>query len=207
MMKNETPTGKTQAELDNDDSILSSLSNIAYSDKSINVVNRTRNSRFWFKIETTKEIVKVQKEVMLKKALTNIDQEVESRLVGYRKELSPELKTNIEKVREFFLTEVAPLTLASSAGSIQSQQVVQRLLDSDVDSQIFARFDNMVNRAATLKMANFVASYFGLEPSNVQSLIGTPQNDNQDFKALMKAIQSLPSKGDLEKVIDEKAKH
>ena len=206
-MKNETPTGKTQAELDNDDSILSSLSNIAYSDKSSNVVNRTRNSRFWFRIETTKEMVEVKKEVMVKKALTNIDQEVESRLVGYRKELSPELKTNIEKVREFFLTEVAPLTLASSAGSIQSQQVVQRLLDSDVDSQIFARFDNMVNRAATLKMANFVASYFGLDSSSIQSLIGTPQNDNEDFKALMKAIQSLPSKGDLEKVIDEKTKH
>jgi hypothetical protein len=204
MNKPETPTGLDQATLDQEDTMLSSLTNIAYSDPSLQKRTESGKSRFWFVVESTAEMISRKQKRMEPKAIEHIDAEVEARLMTYKQELKPALKEKISRVREFFLTEIAPLTLASSGGSIQSREVVQRLLETDVDSAIFARFDNMVNRAAVLKLANFVASYFDLPDSQIPSLLGSTQVEDPELKAMLNMLKTMPSKQDLEKMLDAK---
>ena len=202
----ETPTGKPQATMDKEDSILSSLTTIAYATPvtPVATARKTRTSRFWFTLTSTEDFVKTRKAKLTNHAKEHIDAEVEERLVGFREELAPELAAKIAQVREFFLTEVAPLTMASSGGAIQSREVVQRLLGTPVDEAIFSRFENMVNRAATLKMAAFVAKYFGLAKEDIAALIGNaPQQDNE-YKNIMAALRQLVTKQDLERLSQPK---
>jgi hypothetical protein len=143
---------------------------------------------------------------MQPKAVEHIDAEVESRLLTYRKEMPDILRNKVEKVREFFLTEIAPLTLASGGGNSQSREVVQRLLDTDVDTAMFARFENMVNRAATIKMAEFTLEYFQLPKEYLQSILGPTGNappTDPILKELLTTLRDMPSKGDMKKYAEK----
>lgn len=194
--------GRPQAALDQEDAMLASLTNIAYSEKSLpsNKLNSTRNSRFWFKLESTQSIVDQRKVKLAPKEIEYIDAEVEGRLKTYRPQIGPLLQDNISIVREFFLTEIAPLTMASEGGTLQSKEVVQRLLDTEVDATLFSKFHTMVNKAANLKMAIFVASYFDLPESALSNLLGTEESEN---KKLVNALSSLPSKNDLKNFLEQ----
>jgi hypothetical protein len=170
-----------------EDSFLAGLTNIAYSRALPSLPYKSRKSRFWFTLKTAADDVEVLKSKMQTKALEHIDSEVEARLGLYKEEVHPTLLANISKVREFFLTEIAPLTLASGVGALQGREVVQKLVDSPVDGALFSKFDQMVNRAATLKLSQFVATYFGLEDSD--RLLGIEKEDNQ-ILTLLKGIQN-----------------
>ena len=176
-----------------EDPFLSSLSTLAYSHRK----TTNRSSRFWFKVETTQQLVTKKKQDLAPKAIEHIDAEVEERLKTYEIELTPTLKSKIEEVREFFLTEIAPLTLASSGGTIQSKEVIQRMLDTEVDTAIIGRFDNMVNRAATLKLALFVLKYFGLPETHLNALFAHPPAKGES-QQLMELIKQLPTKADMQ---------
>ena len=170
-------TGKSQGALDQEDQLLTALTTLAYADKPVN--NKARTSRFWFQVETTSQMVEKKKKSLSRKPIEHIDAEVEARLLTYETELSPVLKDKITKVREFFLTEIAPLTFATAGGSLQSKAVAERMLETEVDPAIFNRFENMVNRAATIKLALFVLDYFGLPQSHFNSLIGNGRPDSE----------------------------
>jgi len=198
-MQTETPTGKKQSVQDQEDALLASLSNLAYSARkptTRKVRARTRNSRFWFRLDPTKVVTEKLKESMLVKKPDPIDAEVQSRLRQYRLDAPEQLKDKISQVREFFLTEIAPRTLASSGGTIQATEVVQQLLDTEVDTGIMSRFQNMVNRAATLKLARFVAKYFGLPKECIADIIGG-QPHNPDIKELMTKLNEIPSRAEV----------
>lgn len=197
--------GKDQASLDKEDAFLARLSNIAYVEETSSKYG-SRKSRFWFRVESTEQFVKEKKKKLEKPTLEHIDEQVEKRTKTYEVELTPALKTKIELIREFFLTEIAPLTFASSAGGLQAKAVAERLLDTEIDASMFSRFDNMVNRAATIKMASFVLSYFNLPESHFNSLIG-PRPSAQDpvsdsIKELMDMMSHMPNKKTLKQEID-----
>lgn len=208
--------GKNQEELDHEDQLLSALSNLAYSVEEVpNPENAkrgnapVRTSRFWFRLETTSEMVAARKKKLAPKSVEHIDSEITDRLKTYEKELSPVLKDRIAQVREFFLTEIAPLTLATAGGAIQSRAVAERMLDTEVDSAIFARFENMVNRAATIKLGIFVLDYFGLPLTHFNDLVGaTPHRGNSELSQVLEAINAnnhflrkLPTTSDLKSAV------
>jgi hypothetical protein len=122
--------------------------------------------------------VEVLKEAMKPKELEHIDSEIVKRLSEYKSESPALLQKHIESIREFFLSEVAPKTLAASGGTLQATEVIQRLLNTEVDGSTAARFQQMVNRATTLKMALFVCQYFDLPQSYLDSIIGIPAADD-----------------------------
>jgi hypothetical protein len=133
-----------------------------------------RRSRFWFKMDAP---VVIDKEVSKPKKLDHIDSQIVSRLEDYLKASPGQYQENIDKVREFFLTEIAPLTLSVSGGTTQAAEVLRRMLDTDIDPSTAQRFVHMVNRASTLKMAQFVIQYFGLDPKHLDAVIGiAPQS-------------------------------
>jgi len=154
-------------EEDKADGILSALSELAYAMPSPKAQaepqKKRRKSRFFFVLsDSIYTEVQKRSSITRRKELVPIDHEIEARLKGYRKEAPSKIEANIEAVREFFLKEVGPLTMAGSAGATQAQQVVQRLLNTEVDGTLFAKFDRMSATAANIKMSKFIARYYGL---------------------------------------------
>jgi hypothetical protein len=103
--------------------------------------------------------------------LDTINGEVENRIKTYATELPPELQKHIEEVREFFIKEIAPKTLAVQGGTAQALDVVQKTINSAVDPALFAQFERMVAQARLYKMADFVVTYMGLPASVAEDLI------------------------------------
>lgn len=135
---------------------------------------RDFKSRFFFTIEPSFAAeIRVKKKQFKPKALDHIDAEVEERLVGYKEELPADLKANIELVREFFLTELAPLTLAGTAGTSQAREVIQRLLGVATDNTAFDRYERMMRVASNIQTARFIARFMGLPRSYVPQLMAT----------------------------------
>lgn len=186
--------GKGEKELVQEDKLLLSLTSLAYATPVVQPkVKENRTSSFWFSLETTEQIVAKRKAALKSKEPEHIDAEVTKRLKTYEAEISPALKKRIKQVREFFLTEIAPLTLASSGGALQSKEVAQRMLDTEIDGAIFGRFDTMVNKAATIKLGLFVLKYFGLPKEFFDSLVsqGKPPQTNPELQAIMGMLHQL----------------
>ena len=146
----------------------------------------TRKSRFFFRL---KEEEPDLKKLMAPKPVVHVDDEVVKRVASYTKEVAPELKLNLEAVREFFLTEVAPLTLAASGGAIQATDVIQRMVDSEVDPAMRGRFEQMVNRAAVLRMGLFVTKYFKLPQEHLANVMGIKaDSETQNLRNLLEKL-------------------
>lgn len=163
----------TKQDEDVHDEVLASLSQLAYSSATIKPkVRKKRHSRFFFRINPSfAQEVKAKKQSVLPKKLQPIDSEVDNRVATYKKELPAELSGNIDAVREFFLRDIGPLSLATSAGATQAMEVVKRLLNTDVDSTQFEKFERMSHAAVNLKMARFIARYYKLPKREAQRII------------------------------------
>ena len=152
-------------ELANEDAMLASLSDIAYSTitpkpaKPVTV----RKSRFFFRLSKSfADELEAKKREFVPKQMVHIDAEVDKRLKSYRTQVPAELAHNIDNVREFFLQEIAPITMAAGAAANQALEVVRRLVKSDVDGTQFEKFERMMALAVDIKMARFVARALGL---------------------------------------------
>ena len=194
------PIGKTAAQQTAEDALAVSLSRLALpAAKPVH-----RRSRFWFKVQESKvskkrkdgEVsIKKIREAMRPKELEHIDSQIVDRLGLYKKE-SPEVyQSHIEEVREFFLNEIAPRTVAAPGGALQATEVLTRLLDTEVDPSTVSRFQNMLNRATTLKMAEFVAQYFGLSKEHIPGIIGSrAEQPPMSTQAMLDMIGGMISK-------------
>ena len=200
VLKKNILTGLSQKSQSQEDNFLESLTRIALPEE-IQPKENTRASRFWIKTVNS-DIVEEQKVLLKPKSLDHVDKDIEDRLAKYKLEIPKVLNNNIVSVREFFLREIAPLTMASSGGTLQSREVASRLLDTDIDSSIFGRFDNMVNRAAVVKMAIFVLKYFDLPEEHFGALIGNTSPGGTtpietEVKKIMEQLHGLPSRRDI----------
>lgn len=194
----ETPTGAPQAQLDQEDALTQGLLTVAYSTVPAEPVKKKvsrfgrRESRFWFRLESEHEKLEARKATFQAPVLEHIDDAVTTRLKTFKKEVPEALRSGIEEVREFFLTEIAPLTLAAPGGTLQARDVAERMFSTTIDTGIFARFDNMVNCATTIKVARFVLAYFDLPEEFLPMLLGNrvqPQDsDTQKLLQLMKTM-------------------
>jgi hypothetical protein len=204
--KIELPQGTPLEELEKADALMAALTNLAYSSEDKKKKPKpnprpkgSRTSRFWFTLTSVEVDVEEQKLKMAPKALEHIDEEVSVRLKKYKKELSPDLRKNIEVVREFFLKELAPLTIATDGGVTQAKEVVQRLLDTEVDSALVDKFNNMANRAAVMRLALFVLDYFNLPREHLSALFPNGSGQDSELKQILNMLKSLPSKSDIER--------
>jgi hypothetical protein len=163
----------TQEDMDNQDQLLASLMDIARSTAPKIVLKKKRfKSRFFFRItRSVHDDVEVRKKQLAPKTLTHVDSEVEQHLKDYRKYIPKELEANISQVREFFLREIAPITLAADAGAVQAKEVVKRLVKSDVDGTQFEKFERMMAHAVDIKMARFVARQLGMTAKEATEIL------------------------------------
>lgn len=175
MPKANTLVPATTKELEGADQLLAALTDIAYAtEPTVKVKKRERKHRSRFFFRLTKSIadeVKDKQKQSKPKTRVHIDHEVEKRLSDYRQDMPSELEKNIAKVREFFLREIAPITLAAGAGSGQALEVVKRLVGTDIDGTQFDKFERMAAKAVDIKMARFICKQFGLGKAEAEDIL------------------------------------
>lgn len=158
------------------DDIMAALSEMAYATPSKNKVvakkERRFKSRFFFVLSDSiaNEVGEAKRRLQPKK-LDYIDDEIEARLKALKKVMPKELEAKIEAVREFFLTEIGPRSLAGGAGSVQAKAIVERMLNSPIDGTQFAKFERMSHEAVNMKMAKFIAKFYDLPQSATTKLL------------------------------------
>src|ERR1700748_1745341 len=150
----------TKAEEDGKDDLLSALTVLAYPTPQVNEVRKKKKklikkevpkevkkhrSRFFYKptVSIAEEVAIRKETVVPTTSLETINGEVDSRVKTYVQELPNELQQHIETVREFFIKEIAPRTLAVQGGTAQALDVVQKTINSAIDPQPFAQFERM----------------------------------------------------------------
>lgn len=186
--------GRSGKDLRQQDVTLEALSNLAYAAAPIKTAKHqpNRTSRFWFKVESVAEVVAQAKKDLAPKEIEHVDVEITKRIATYKTQLAPALKTNIEVVREFFLRELTPLTVASEGGITQAKEVVQRILDTEVDSALIDRFRGMASRAAVLRLAIFMVEYFKLPKEYVNNLFSQPiTSQDSELKQVMEMLATM----------------
>ena len=186
--------GRSARDLAKSDMTLDALSNLAYSTAPAKVTKKqpNRTSSFWFRVESVADVVAKAKVDLAPKQVEHVDLEITKRVASYKAQLSPALKTNIEVVREFFLRELTPLTVASEGGITQAKEVVQRLLNTEVDSALIDRFRGMASRAAVLRLAIFMVEYFELPKEYIHNLFSQPiTSQDSEMKQVMELLATM----------------
>lgn len=157
-----------------EDALLASLTDIAYSTVAPKPTKQTkvRKSRFFFRLSKSfADELEAKKQEFVPKQLQHVDAEVEKRLKSYKQQVPAELAHNIDRVREFFLQEIAPVTMAAGAGANQALEVVRRLVKSDIDGTQFEKFERMMALAVDIKMARFVARELGMTKKEAEGIL------------------------------------
>ncbi len=202
----------TQKEEEAADDLLSALTTLAYSTpvreqpkklikkkkKKVQpkpLTESNRRSRFFYTptISIADEVA-AARPISEPRVLEAVNAEVDARVATYSQELPPALQPNIEAVREYFVSQVAPKTLAVQAGTAQALDVIQRTLNTAIDPQPFAQFERMVAQARLIKMARFVAEYMELPATAVPDLVEsiTPKKEMMIFHPHMLDDQRRP---------------
>ncbi len=173
----------THAQEEEHDALLASIGELARpssrkAEPAPKVIKNRYRSRFFFHVsESFVEAVEKRKKTMAKTGMEHVDDEITKRLAAYKVTMPKVMSVNIEKVREFFLTEIAPRTVSIGAGADQARDVVQRLLGSAIDGTQFSKFERMNAAAVDILMAKFIAKQFKLPAADAQRLLAiiTPQ--------------------------------
>ena len=87
------------------------------------------------------------------------------------KTLPPVLKENIVTVRDFFIKEIAPLTLALGAGASQASEAIKAVTGSEVELSTLVKFEKMAHHAVVIKMSHFIERFLKLPANSTGELI------------------------------------
>ena len=131
--------------------------------------SRLPESRFIFEVE--EDFVAEMRAANAPKVVVADNQEVLARVAKLEKVLPPELKGNIALVRNFFLQEVAPLTLALGTGVDHAQEVIKKVAGVDLEPSTFVKFEKMAHAAVHIRMAAFLENYLKLPKGAAEDLL------------------------------------
>lgn len=156
------------------------------------------NSRFF--IKDVVDIVAAMKAANKIKALEPDNKELTRFEREVKRALPKSTQPNIKLIREFFLNDLAPLTVAIGAAVFQSKAVLKSTTGDDPDPTPFANFERMARTAVNLKMAQFLQDYLDLPESAVTLMLDSQQGargvppvrpSSPDFSMFTDAVSSL----------------
>lgn len=162
------------------DEVLARLASFAVSRGKSPPVKKSRkySSRFFFEVApsgNTNIDIELIKKSHISKPLIPVNKEIEDRKKVYEQQLSPALNKNLQVVREFFLTELAPKTFATDGGLNQVLEIVGEVV-GEIDPTALKQFERMAHQAVSLRLCRFAAKYFGLSKADTERLIDLTVN-------------------------------
>ena len=114
-----------------------------------------------------------------------------------RKKFPELLEGRMTAMREFFLTELAPILLASSNGLEDAGEILKNALEEDVDVRpYFTRLERMLDVALEVRMADFICQFAGLSAPQrkvlTYLLFSKDTSNGLPISKILSAMQSLP---------------
>lgn len=167
------------------------------------IYDRTYQSRFFFRINPSIaehiRLLRAQEQLSKPSPSEPLNEHIEKRSKEFKQGIAPSLAKRIDKVREYFLEELSPLTMAAQAGSDQAKEVLQVALDSEVEPAVLQHFETMMRYGVQIKMARFIAKYLNLKEDDARVLLeklgarGKGNSPNNQYTALMDALKDTMS--------------
>lgn len=96
--------------------------------------------------------------------------EILKRAESFKNNVGTPVATNIDTVSHFLLNEITPMLLGLDGGVEQARSVINDTV-SDVDPYPFLTLELLTREAVKMKLAKFVAEYFDLPSSEVDTII------------------------------------
>ena len=144
-------------------------------------------SRFFFRIGEQHLLEKKRRLALKPQPVPVANEAVVVRSETYKSEIGPRVETVADRVREFFLTELAIQSTAADTGLLQAVEVLKAVTGSEVDEGIQRKFEQLRNKAISIRLARYIAKHFGLKQSDVNLLLDAvtpPKPANIVFPAL-----------------------
>lgn len=155
------------------DKFLSQIARIAYVPKG-KVSNPVKSdtkykSRFFFHVDEKNELDVLEENLNKKIQEDPINIEILKRSDLYAKELPTSLKSDIIKIREFFLKEIAPKSIALQGALAQAKSVIEQQV-GEIDSSEMMWAEKFAAHSAKLRVLRFIKSLFELTDSEAEKL-------------------------------------
>lgn len=113
---------------------------------------------------------------------------------AYPSEMAPLMSEKIDRVRNFFLNEIAPTAFASSNGFADANEVlVSSFGEKSSIAPLYSVFESFLIKAVRVKMMLFLSEEFGLsEKESILFLSSIGENNGDDrIQAIMREMQSM----------------
>lgn len=172
LARNNTPAGDSDEAAEQQDKFLSRLSTIAYAkDNSVNKSSRASKykSEFFFHVDEEDEIQIIKDNVYAKEAEDPVNTELILRSEKYATELPAELKDKIERVREFFLLEIAPTAIALQGGLSQAKSIIEQQV-GEIDASEMMLAERFAAQSSKIRVMRFIADMFDLTQDEAEKL-------------------------------------
>ena len=176
--------GMSIEEAKRQDKFLSQISRIAYvpnkdKQKSSPVKSDSKyKSRFFFHVDDKDELSVIEDSVKAKPKEEPINIEILKRSDSYAKELPNSLKDSITQIREFFLREIAPKSLALQSGLAQAKAVVEQQV-GEVDASEMVWAEKFAVHSSKLRVLRFIKELFELTDEEAEKLYDMSFNVKQ----------------------------
>lgn len=131
-----------------------------------------RRSRFFFIL--TEDDLAERKKAVAKKEVALVDEDLNRMELKVRTELPLELEKNANKIRDFFLRELSPRTLAIETGLNQAITILKRN-GVDVDQSVPLMFLRMAQEGSAIRLSRFLETYLELPEGSARKLIAKPK--------------------------------
>lgn len=143
------------------------------------LVTRKYNSSFFFSLkdeyleqERMRRMTEVKVLPSSTKAVVDASKELE-------KILPSRLEPNIEEVRDFFLHDLGPKTLASMSGLDEACAIIEQITGASVDRNTVDSFRRIMVQGSRLKMVQFVSKYLDLSEQSIKDLMTSVVNQTR----------------------------
>ena len=175
--------GMTLEEAKRQDKFLSQISRIAYVPNKKSVASPVKSdskykSRFFFHVDDKDELSVIEDSVHAKPKEEPINIEILKRSDAYSKELPASLKSAITQIREFFLKEIAPKSIALQGGLAQAKAVIEQQV-GEVDASEMAWAEKFAVHSAKLRVLRFIKELFELTNEEAEKLYDMSFNTKQ----------------------------
>lgn len=172
LTRNNTPVGDSDEAAEQQDKFLSRLSTIAYAkDSVVSKSNKASKykSEFFFHVDEEDEIQIIKDKVYAKEAEEPVNTELILRSEKYADELPAELKDKIERVREFFLCEIAPISIALQGGLSQAKTIIEQQV-GEIDASEMMLAERFAAQSSKIRVMRFISDMFGLTQEESEKL-------------------------------------
>ena len=134
-------------------------------------------SRFIFQVDD--EAISKLKESVKQAEVVVANKEDLERVEVLKKTLIPAMDENANRVRDFILDDLAPLTLALNAGVSKAVKAIKDTTGLDVEPSTVQRFSKMAHYGVHLKLALYLEDFLSLPKGSSEYMLAEPQRTNK----------------------------